>query len=256
MKRLLLIILFFCLTSVLSHARDYTIKVNTEYYREQPADSEHNKIIYHAFQVDSAFGSKLLILTGDNDKYRIWLREYLVNYKKFIVKIPDSEDNAFRIAKVFKINITHVHPIDADRWEENESGQGFMPVFKGIKHILIVDSNAKRRKLQEMIVKNLGYPVTVADNGVDALKMFKMQPDKFSLVITENMLPGMNGVQLVRHMIKEKPEMPVILGTGYNKGTSGTDFSKAFEGSNRVVVKSVILRELSKSILNLLGRKA
>ncbi len=253
MKRLLLIILFLCVMPALSHARDYIVKVNTEYYREQPADAGHNRIIYHAFQVNSALGPKLLILTGDDDDYRIWLRDYLVNYKTFIVTIPAKENNSFRIAKVFKINITHVYPIDGREWKTNDSGPGSMPVFKGKKHILIVDGNLRRRKLQELIVKNLGYPVTVADNGFDALKMFRMQPDKFSLVIAEDILPGMNGVKLVRYLIKENPELPVILGIGYNGNRSKTDISNAFAKSNKVVVKSVVLRELSKSILNLLG---
>ena len=233
------------------------VKFQREYYRELPADSIHHSKLYHALQVDSSSGSKLLVLNGDDAEYRIWLREYLVNYKKLIISVPDSKDENFRSAMVFKINITDVHPIDGNKWKQKGIGINSKPVFKGQKHVLIVDDNIKRRKLQKLIVNNLGYPVTLSSNGLDALKMFTMQPDKFFMVITENRIPGMSGTDLIKHLIKDNPNLPVILGTGYNRkikfdNKTGDLFAK----SNKIIVKSPVLKELSKSIVKLLGRNA
>ncbi len=256
-KTLLFFIAVFLLIPSFSHARDYMVQFQREYYREQPADSIRHSKLYHAIQVDSPSGSKLLVLNGDDPEYRIWLREYLVNYKKLIISVPDSEDDNFRTAMAFKINITDVYPIDGKKWKRNESGIGSMPAFKGRKHVLIVDDNMKRRKLQKLIVNNLGYPATLSSNGLDALKMFRMQPDKFFMVITENKIPGMSGADLIQHLIKDNPDLPVILGTGYNrKIKSGNNTEELFAGSNKIIVKSPVLKELSKSIVKLLGRRA
>ncbi len=257
MRIFLSFILFFFLIPPFSHARDYLVRFQREYYREEPADQTHHSKLYHALQVDSPSGSKLLVLKGDDLEYRIWLREYLVNYKKLIISIPDSEDGNFRTAMAFKINVTDVHPIDGKKWKQNESGIGSMPAFKGQKHVLIVDDNIKRRKLQKLIVNNLGYPATLASNGLDALKMFRMQPNKFFMVITENKIPGMSGKDLIKHLIKDNPNLPVILGTGYKrKVKSDNNTGDLFAESNKIIVKSPVLKELTKSIVKLLGRKA
>ncbi len=256
-KTILFSIVFFLLIPSFSHARDYMVQFQREYYREQVADSIHHSKLYHALQVDSPSGSKLLVLNGDNPEYRIWLREYLVHYKKLIINVPDSEDENFRTAMEFKINITDVYPIDGKKWKQSESGMGSMPAFKGQKHVLIVDDNMKRRKLQKLIVNNLGYPATLSANGIDALKMFRMQPDKFFMVITENKIPGMSGTDLIKHLVKDNPNLPVILGTGYNRKVKlGNNTGDLFAGANKIIVKSPVLEELSKSIIKLLGRKA
>ncbi len=257
MRTLLLLFMLFCIAPSLSQARDYIVRFEREYYKEQPADSIHHSKLYHALQVDSASGSKLLILMGDDDEYRIWLREYIVNYKKFIISVPDNEDDSFRMSLAFKINITNVHPIDYKKWKQNESDPGSMPAFKGQKYVLIVDGNAKRRRLQKIIVNNLGYPVTLSSSGIEALKIFRMQPDKFFMVITENTIPSMSGTDLIKHLIRENPDLSVILGTEFNKkGKLNNNIEDLVAGSNKIVVKSPVLKELSKSIVKLLGSKA
>ncbi len=255
MQKLLLFIVSFCLIPALSYARDHIVKFQEEYYREQQADSAQK--LYHAIQVNSSSGSKLLILTGDNEQYRIWLRDYLVNYKTLIVSVPNKEDDNFRRSFSFKINITNIHPIDWKKWKENPSGPDSIPVFMGQKHILIVDTNAKRRKLQKLIVNNLGYPVTLASNGLDALKMFRMQPDKFSMVITENSIPGMSGTDLIKQLIREKPGLPIILGVDYkNRNKFYNKSLNLLAGSDKILIKTPVLKELSKSIVKLLGIKS
>jgi len=256
MKRVLFVAVILTVFAVQSQARDYMVGFVSEYYREQAADTGFKKRVYHTLQVNSDLGSRLLILTGNDFEYRTWLREYLSSSKRLIAKVPDTDDDYFRIARAYEIDVTRLHPINEQRWAPDEIGAGPGPAFKGVQHVLVVDSNEKRRGLIDLIVRDLGYPVTVSGNGTDALLMFRMQPDKFRMVIADSTLAGINGVQLVKNLIKTEPQLPVILGTGY--GDKGTEDSalNLFAGSDSVIVKPVVLRELSKTILSLLKEQA
>ncbi|MCP4117329.1 MAG: response regulator [Desulfobacteraceae bacterium] len=256
MKRVLFVAVFLTVFAVQSQARDYMVGFVSEYYREQAADTGFMKRVYHTLQVNSDLGSRLLILKGNDFEYRTWLREYLSSNKRLIAKVPDTDDDYFRIARAYEIDVTRIHPIDEQRWEPDEIGASPGPLFKGERHVLIVDSNEKRRGLIDLIVTDLGYPVTVSGSGTDALLMFRMQPDKFRMVIADSTLDGINGVQLVKNLIKTEPQLPVILGTGYGDKGTEDDALKQFTGSESVVVKPVVLRELSKTILSLLKEQA
>lgn len=255
MKRLFILFFFLIFVPAQSHALDYMVEFLAEKYREEPAGTDSPEKIYHTLQVDTTVGSRLLILGGKNPQYRIWLREYLVNHDKLILKVPAEGDASFRLSRAYETDVSTLHPVDEKKWKVDEEGMGPMPPYKGQKHILIVDANNKRRDLLELVVKDLGYPVTLSSSGIDALKMFRIQPDKFCMVITDNMIPGMNGAALVKNLMKTDPEIPVIFGTGYGKKRD-KDFSSAFAGSDKIVVKPVVLRELSKTIINLLQKKA
>jgi len=253
MKRILLIIIFLAAVPLQSQARDYLVEFVGEHYREQQNGSDPRKKIYHTLQVDSALGSKLLILKGDDNRYRAWLRNYLADHTKLIVTVPDSEDTVFRKAKAYEIDATAIHPVYGNFWKEVETGMEFVPAYHGEKQILVVDDNIDRRNLLEMIIKDLGHPVSVSGDGLAAWKMFRIQPDKYIMVITDNRVPGMTGADLAKKISKADPGMPVIIGTEY-KARDEENLLRIFAGSDTIVVKPVILRELTRTIADLLGK--
>jgi CheY-like chemotaxis protein/predicted regulator of Ras-like GTPase activity (Roadblock/LC7/MglB family) len=83
------------------------------------------------------------------------------------------------------------------------------------KRILIVDDDKSMLSLLESTLKKLGndYQVTVASNGPEALE--KIQREVFDLVVTDYMMPGFSGIDLVQAIRKMSPGTPVVLMTAY-----------------------------------------
>ncbi|MFO7885289.1 MAG: response regulator [Desulfobacteraceae bacterium] len=255
MKKLLIVAFFLLFVPLHAQALDYMVDFLAEKYREEPAGPLSAVKIYHTLQVDSELGERLLILKGNDSRYRSWLRQYLVHNDKLILKVPDSEDKLFRQSRAYEADVSMVHPVDREKWHPDDPGFAPRLPFKGQKHILIVDGSTKRRRLIELVVKDLGYPVTVTSSGNQALNMFRGQPDKFCMVILDNDVPEITGEELISNMIKTEPDIPVILGTGYGRSTD-TGIDAVIEQSDKIVVKPVLLRELPKTIIHLLGEKA
>ncbi|MEA2059451.1 MAG: response regulator [Thermodesulfobacteriota bacterium] len=255
MKKLLIFAFFLFFVPLHAQALDYMVDFLAEKYREEPAGPLSAEKIYHTLQVDSELGARLLILKGNDSRYRIWLRQYLVTNDKLILKVPDSEDRNFRQSRAYETDVSMVHPVDRQKWPPDDPGFAPTLPFEGQKHILIVDSSSKRRRLLELVVKDLGYPVTVSSSGKHALNMFRGQPNKFCMVIMTNDVPEITGAELISTMIKTEPDIPVILGTGYNR-SQDSNVDAVLDLSDKIVVKPVLLRELPKTIIHLLGEKA
>lgn len=66
------------------------------------------------------------------------------------------------------------------------------------------------------MLERLGYTVTARNNSIEALATFQIQPDHFDLVITDQTMPGMTGVDLARRMLQIRPDIPIILCTGFS----------------------------------------
>ena len=81
------------------------------------------------------------------------------------------------------------------------------------KSILLVDDEAGIRKVLGIALADLGYTVHTAENGVNALRIFKdVQP---SIVLTDIKMPEMDGIDLLRRLKKMRPETEVIMITGH-----------------------------------------
>jgi CheY-like chemotaxis protein len=81
------------------------------------------------------------------------------------------------------------------------------------KVILVVDDDDDVRETAVDLVESLGYRVASAANAQDALRL--VLNDKIDAVLTDVMMPGMNGFQLAERIRAVKPGMPVICVTGY-----------------------------------------
>lgn len=82
-------------------------------------------------------------------------------------------------------------------------------------HILFVDDEGAILALMNQVLKNLGYSVTCHTSAIDALDEFSQDPDGFELVICDQMMPDMTGLELAGRVKQARPKTPVILCTGY-----------------------------------------
>jgi len=235
-------------------ARDFIVEFMEENYRETQAQFSYDPLIYHSMQVNSGVGPKLLILTGNNYNYRKWLRHYIALNKKFITKIPEEQVDQFVSSKAYEIDVTSLHPVNLEKWGKSSFKVVDPNTINGSDHILIVDPNEKRTTLIEIISKKMGYPVIIFKTGREALQMFKLQPDKFSLIIAHHTIQGMPLDEFVDQTLKISHTIPVIIDTGYNDHDMKNRFVSKFSGSSSVHVKPVILKNLQKTIAMLIDK--
>ena len=88
----------------------------------------------------------------------------------------------------------------------------------------------------------LGYEVVGTTSSLEALEIFKKEPRRFHLVITDYTMPHMTGVDLARRLLKIREDIPIILCTGYNDSISPDKAKKA--GIRQFLLKPQSNREL------------
>ena len=108
------------LTAVPLFARDFIVEFQAEHYKEEQVAFSYLPVIYHAIQVSSAAGPKLLVLKGDDYHYRRWLRQYIARDKAFIVQVPDDQSDRFVTSHTFDIDVNNIHPLDLEAYKKGE----------------------------------------------------------------------------------------------------------------------------------------
>lgn len=83
-------------------------------------------------------------------------------------------------------------------------------------HILVVDDEEVLAHLFAEILKTHGYQVTVFSDSREALRRFYSTPAEFDAVISDQTMPGLTGVELAHALRVLRPELPIILCTGYS----------------------------------------
>lgn len=122
----------------------------------------------------------------------------------------------------------------------------------GNEHILLVDDEVTIAKLEKEILERLGYKVTMRLNSIDLLEAFKANPELYDLVISDMNMPNMAGDQLARALKMIRPDIPVIVCTGFSERL--TKKNAAAAGIDGFLMKPVLISELSKKIRNVFSK--
>jgi PAS domain S-box-containing protein len=107
-------------------------------------------------------------------------------------------------------------PLVREDTAEEERSDAELP--HGKETVLFVDDEESLTILCRELLEVLGYSVTAKTKGIDALELFREDPDNFDLVITDMTMPGMTGLKLSEELLKIRPDIPIILCTGYSEG--------------------------------------
>ncbi|GBC60841.1 hybrid sensor histidine kinase/response regulato r [Desulfonema ishimotonii] len=91
------------------------------------------------------------------------------------------------------------------------------PLPTGEQRILFVDDEALLSELGKSMLDRLGYDVDCRTSPVDALRAFEARPDAYDLIITDMTMPQMTGDILSREIIRIRPDIPIIICTGYSE---------------------------------------
>jgi CheY-like chemotaxis protein len=87
---------------------------------------------------------------------------------------------------------------------------------RGTERILLVDDEPALTDLGKQVLEALGYKVQAYGDSRDAWERFADDPDAFDMVITDLTMPGMTGAELAKKILTLRPDIPVILSTGYS----------------------------------------
>lgn len=142
---------------------------------------------------------------------------------------------------------TYLPRIDAVAHRDKTRGAS-LP--RGSERILVIDDEQPVRRFCERALTQLGYTVHAAGHPADALAYIKADPDAYDIIMTDHHLPDMSGVNLARRILKIRPDLPVILFTGFSQNVDSNDIRKA--GIREVVAKPVIISQLAETLRRVL----
>ena len=119
-------------------------------------------------------------------------------------------------------------------------------VLGGTERILYVDDESVLVKMYQTMLENVGYRMVVRTNAIEALELFRNSPNAFDIVVTDQTMPQMTGIELAKECIATRPDIPVLLCTGFSHAIN-LERIKAM-GIRALVMKPVVLGELTQAI--------
>lgn len=128
-----------------------------------------------------------------------------------------------------------------------------MKYQKGSERVLVVDDVKLSLDTLADMLEWLGYNVTARTSSIEALEAFRHNPERFDLVITDQTMPNMTGKDLAKELMNIRPDIPVILCTGFSEQI---DEKRAKEmGISAFVMKPVVMAQIAETIRAVLDRK-
>jgi CheY-like chemotaxis protein len=118
--------------------------------------------------------------------------------------------------------------------------------WKGSEQVLLVDDEEPIVEMGKEMLKRMGYRVTACSSSTEALELIRTAPDQYDVVITDQTMPHMTGDQLVGELLKIRPDLPIILITGFSERVTSQNYRKL--GIRELVMKPLISRELGSAI--------
>lgn len=114
--------------------------------------------------------------------------------------------------------------------------------------VLVVDDDAMVRRTTTATLAELGYNVVEAPGGATAVEIMKARPDRFSVVLLDLVMPGMTGSETFRALTAIRPDVPVVVCTGYAADSHiDTDVKRRIAG---LVQKPFTAERLSRALLS------
>ncbi len=121
---------------------------------------------------------------------------------------------------------------------------------RGTERILLVDDERMIADMGTRVLMQLGYRVTARTDPREVLELFRADPQAFDLLITDYTMPHLTGPDLVARLLALRPDLPVILCTGFNEKLTAESLRQA--GIAHLVLKPYEKRRMAEIIRNAL----
>ncbi len=116
----------------------------------------------------------------------------------------------------------------------------------GHERVLFVDDEQVLTQMGREMLEELGYEVTVKNDGIEALALFRADPNRLDLVMTDQTMPGMTGIDLAREIMSLRPSIPVIITTGFSDLVDAAIANAA--GVRALLMKPITRGELARTV--------
>lgn len=118
----------------------------------------------------------------------------------------------------------------------------FQQIQGGRERILFVDDEITLAEMAGEMLRKLGYEVKILSSSTDALQVFREKPGEFDLLLTDQTMPDLSGMDLAGQVLRLRPDLPVVLYTG-NSATIDVDEAK------RLGIREILMKPLGMSLL-------
>ncbi|MDA3786139.1 MAG: response regulator, partial [Deltaproteobacteria bacterium] len=115
-----------------------------------------------------------------------------------------------------------------------------------MERILVVDDEPVIMEMERILLEGLGYTVTGFCAPEEAVQAFRTRPDDFDLIITDMAMPGMSGLELTKEMKALRPEIPIILSTGFSEWINEENAKK--QGICKYLMKPTLTKDLAVAV--------
>jgi len=146
-----------------------------------------------------------------------------------------------------------VHFPVAEKSEFTQFAGEKFPLPRGKERILFVDDETPIANLAKKQLERFGYHVTIRQSALEALELFRRDPLRFDVVVTDMTMPQMTGDELAVEILKIQPDIPVILCTGYSRRMS--DRRAGELGISAFLMKPLTGQELAKTVRRVLDEE-
>jgi len=146
----------------------------------------------------------------------------------------------------------HVYlPCSDGSFSEAEKKSDFLQ--GGSERILLVDDESVLVQSIKNMLEKMGYAVLGITSSQEALSVFKSQPNDFDLVISDQTMPDLSGVQLAQEISRIRPSTPLVLMTGFGETCSPEESKKL--GIDAYLIKPVSTKKLTTIIRRVLDKE-
>jgi signal transduction histidine kinase len=134
--------------------------------------------------------------------------------------------------------------------KSRDSGEGDGSIPRGHERILFVDDEEDLAVMGDEMLNELGYHVTSKSGAREALALFRLDPSRFDLVITDQTMPEMTGVELAGEILTLRADMPIIMCTGFSHVVDADKSRRA--GIRDFAMKPLTKKEIARTIRKVL----
>ncbi|MBS3808799.1 MAG: response regulator [Desulfobacterales bacterium] len=121
---------------------------------------------------------------------------------------------------------------------------------EGTERLLIVDDEKAQVDMERIMLESLGYLVTGVVSSIEALAVFSAQPEDYDLLITDLAMPELDGIELSRKVLGRRPDLPVILISGFGDAPKIEEARAA--GIREYLRKPVAKMQLARAVRKVL----
>jgi PAS domain S-box-containing protein len=124
---------------------------------------------------------------------------------------------------------------------------------QGSERILLIDDDKTVAAMVEQMLKSLGYKVVVKTDSQNALDSFKNNPNAFDIVVSDQVMPNLTGINLAEKLLDTRNDIPIIIMTGFSEKINSEQIYRM--GIKGYLEKPVIKKNIAELIRNILDNK-